>query len=96
MTELNMRITWDKPRYSYEEVIGRYNQLVADYTNQSKRVVGREYTPEDVERYAEELFRDCFKNILHPSVIDPHRANFHQEEAKRQKELADYIARIPK
>jgi len=89
-------MNWTKKYYNYEEIIGAFNAAVENFINDSKRVVGRTYSPEAVEEYAENLYKDHFKGIVHPFVIDPYRANYHQNEAKKQAEVDVYIAKLPK
>lgn len=83
-------------KYTYDEVLGSFNAAVNQFINDSQRSVGRTYSPEIVELYAEELYAREYKDVLHPYVIDQYRANYHQETDKQAKKLADYLTKLPK
>lgn len=75
--------------WTYESVHGEFKKEMEAY-------IKGKHTDEEIERYAYKLHYDEFRDLLHPSVVDPYTINFEAVEAAKAKELSDYLSALLK
>lgn len=59
--------------YTHEEVLGAFQEEVANFKNQIARIPSRDNSRGEVERYAKEIFKERYKDALHLSVLDQYK-----------------------